>query len=185
MVLSNQLSVGMFISTKDGLYQVMTVSKVTGPKGDTFVKASLQAPDSDMVVERNFKVGQEIKEAQFESRVLEYLYSEDDFYLFLDLGNYENIRITKDIMKDKFLFLKAGVTLTAMVYENKVFSIELPHFLELMVSKTDFPGEEVSLAGGTKKALLETGIEITVPLFIEIGDVIKIDTRTCEYIQRV
>ena len=88
-------------------------------------------------------------------------------------------------MKGNFLFLKAGITVSAMVYDNIVFSVELPHFLELMVSKTDFPGDALSLSGGTKTALLETGIEVLVPPFVEIGDVIKIDTRTCEYIQRV
>ncbi|EPP36646.1 Elongation factor P [Chlamydia avium] len=185
MVLSNQLSVGMFISTKDGLYKVVSVSKVTGAKGESFIKAVLKSPDSDDTIERNFKVGQEIKEAQFESRNLEYLYIEGDHCLFLDLGNYEKVYVPKEIMKDNFLFLKAGITVSAMVYDGTVFSIELPHFLELMVSKTDFPGDSLLISGGTKKALLETGIEIAVPPFVEIGDVIKIDTRTCEYIQRV
>ncbi|WP_100933943.1 elongation factor P [Candidatus Chlamydia corallus] len=185
MVLSSQLSVGMFISTKDGLYKVTSVSKVAGPKGESFIKVALQGADSDVVVERNFKATQEVKEAQFETRTLEYLYLEDESYLFLDLGNYEKLYIPKEIMKDNFLFLKAGVTVSAMVYDNVVFSVELPHFLELMVSKTDFPGDSLSLSGGVKKALLETGIEVMVPPFVEIGDVIKIDTRTCEYIQRV
>ncbi|ANH78968.1 elongation factor P [Candidatus Chlamydia sanziniae] len=185
MVLSSQLSIGMFISTKDGLYKVISVSKVSGPKGESFIKALLQATDSDVVIERNFKASQEVKEAQFETHTLEYLYVEDDNYLFLDLGNYEKIYISKEIMKNSFLFLKAGVTVSAMIYDHMVFSVELPHFLELMVAKTDFPGDSLSLSGGAKKALLETGIEIVVPPFVEIGDVIKIDTRTCEYIQRV
>lgn len=185
MVLSNQLSVGMFISTKDGLFKVLAVAKVTGSKGETFVRASLKIADSDVVVERNFKLGQEIKEAQFETRSLEFLYPEEGRYLFLDLGNYEKIYISKEVMKDNFLFLKTGVIISATVHENAVLSIELPHFLELMVSRTDFPGDALSLSGGAKKALLETGIEVLVPPFVEIGDVIKIDTRTCEYIQRV
>ncbi|AEB41880.1 elongation factor P [Chlamydia pecorum] len=185
MVLSSQLSVGMFISTKDGLYKVLSVTKVPGPKGESFIKASLKASNSDVVIERNFKANQEVKEAHFESRILEYLYPEEDSYLFLDLGNYEKVYLSKEIMKGNFLFLKAGITVSAMVYDNIVFSVELPHFLELMVSKTDFPGDALSLSGGTKTALLETGIEVLVPPFVEIGDVIKIDTRTCEYIQRV
>ncbi|CRH48630.1 elongation factor P [Chlamydia trachomatis] len=88
-------------------------------------------------------------------------------------------------MKDNAMFLKAGVTVFALVHEGTVFSMELPHFLELMVAKTDFPGDSLSLSGGAKKALLETGVEVLVPPFVEIGDVIKVDTRTCEYIQRV
>ena len=185
MVLSSQLSVGMFISTKDGLYKVVSVSKVSGNKGDTFIKVALQAAGSDVVVERNFKAGQEVKEAQFEPRNLEYLYLEGDEYLFLDLGNYDKIYIPKEIMKENAKFLKAGVTVSALVHEGIVFSMELPHFLELLVSKTDFPGDSLSLSGGAKKALLETGVEVLVPPFVEIGDVIKVDTRTCEYIQRV
>ncbi|WP_213318299.1 elongation factor P [Chlamydiifrater volucris] len=185
MVLSNQLSAGMFVSLKDGLFKIVSVEKITGPKGDVFFKVSLRSPDSDVVMERNFKSGQEVKEAQFESRTLEYLYVEGSSYLFLDLGDYEKILISREIMKDKNLLLKAGTTVTALVHGDTVFSVELPNFLELMVSKTDFPGEDMPISGGAKKALLETGIEILVPPFIEIGDVIKIDTRTCEYIQRV
>lgn len=185
MVLSNQLSVGMFISIKEKIYKVVALSKVSGSKGETFIKASLQASGSDLVVERNFKVGQEIKETPSELRTLEYLYAEDDKYLFLDLGNYEKVYIPKEIMKDNFLFLKAGVTLLASMCDDIVLAIELPSFLELMVAKADSPNDALSLNGGTKKAQLETGIEVTVPSFIEIGDVIKIDTRTCEYIQRV
>lgn len=185
MVLSNQLSVGMFISIKDGIYKVVAVSKVSGSKGESFIKASLQATGSDLVIERNFKIGQEVKEAQFESRTLEYLYFEDDKYLFLDLGDYEKVYVSKEIMRNNFLFLKSGITVSAQMYDGVVFAIELPLFLELMVSKTDFPSDTMSLGGGTKKAQLETGIEVAVPPFVEMGDIIKIDTRTCEYIQRV
>lgn len=187
MVLSNDLKEGMFISVKDAIYRVGSVSFVTGAKGDEFVSVQLFSPDdSQTSVEKIFRVGQEVKEASFEERELEYLYSEGDEYLFLDLYNYEKIYIPKTIIRDSALFLKSGVVLFAKVYNNHVFSVELPHFLEIMVSKTDVPeGEMVSLTHGTKKALLETGVEVNVPPFIEIGDVIKIDTRTHEYIQRV
>ncbi|MEG0036559.1 MAG: elongation factor P [Victivallaceae bacterium] len=185
MVQSNQITVGMMILIKDKLYKVLSVSKVSGPKGDVFIKVEIKEHDTDIVTEKNFKLGQEVQDVNFENRTLEFLYREGDGYLFLDIGNYEKVFISGPVMKDKFLFLKAGISLTAVMYVENVFSIELPHFLELMVSKTDFPGEDVPMTGGNKRALLETGVEVFVPPFIEIGDVIKVDTRTSEYIQRV
>lgn len=185
MVQSNQLTVGMMILIKNKLYKVVSVAKVSGPKGDVFIRAEVKDHESETVIEKNFKSGQDVQEVSFENKTLEFLYPENESYLFLDIGNYEKVCISKPVMKDKFLFLKAGVSLTAVMYGGSVFSVELPPFLELMVSKTDFPGDDLPLTGGNKKALLETGVEVLVPPFVEIGDVIKVDTRTSEYIQRV
>ncbi|WP_194844371.1 elongation factor P [Candidatus Clavichlamydia salmonicola] len=185
MVNSSQLNPGMIVSIDDALYKVVSITKVSVAKGDPFLKAILKEISSEQVIEKNFKLGQDLKEVAFESHSIEFLYQENGDYLFLDVGNYEKVLVEASVIGDKVLFLKAGIRLTAMVYGNKVFSVELPYFLELMVSKMDLSGEEIALAGGTKRALLETGATIQVPPFIEVGDVIKIDTRICEYIQRV
>lgn len=185
MVASSQLSPGMVISLKDKLYKVITVDKVSQAKGDPFIHVKIKEFDSDLQLEKTFKLNQDVKEVSLSAKVLEYLYQEGENFLFLDIGTYEKILVPPNIVSNKILFLKPGIQLTATGYKDSIFSLDLPNFLELMIAKTDFSSSEVSLTGGTKKAVLETGAEIQVPPFIEIGDIIKIDTRTSEYIQRV
>ncbi len=109
---------------------------------------------------------------------LEYLYLEGKNYCFLDVGNLDQVSVAPDIVGEKANFLKEGVELEATFYGDRVFSVELPQFLELMVAKSEGGGQ-------AKQAVLETGAGVEVPPFIEAGDVIKVDTRTNEYIQRV
>ena len=186
MVASQQLAPGMTLSVDNKLYRVESIIKVTAPKGQPFIKTKLRDLSSDKVVEKNFKVGQEVKDAALEERRLEFLYLEGKNYLFLDIGNLEQVLVPPDVIAEKVNFLKEGIELQATFYGETIFSVELPQFLELMVSKTDAATDKnSSLANVTKEAILETGAAIRVPPFIEAGDVIKVDTRTQEYVQRV
>jgi elongation factor P len=186
MVASQQLTPGMTLSIDNKLFRVESVIKVTAPKGQPFIKSKLRELSSDKVLEKNFKVGQEVKDVSLEERHLEFLYLEGKNYLFLDIGNLEQVLVPPDVISDKVDFLKEGIELQATFYGDTIFSVELPQFLELMVSKTEALAEtNSSIANATKKAILETGATIEVPPFIEAGDVIKVDTRTKEYIQRV
>lgn len=185
MVLSNQLTPGMTLSIAGKLYKVESMVKVTVAKGQPFIKTKLRNIANDKVIEKNFKPGQEIKDVSLEERKLEYLYLEGSSYLFLDVTNLEQVLVPPDVIDDRIHFLKEGTELHATFYGDTIFSVELPQFLELMVTKTDSSEGGGSMAGATKKAVLETGAEIDVPRFIESGDVIKVDTRTREYIQRV
>ena len=106
-------------------------------------------------------------------------------YLFLDIGNLEQVLVSPDVIGDKVHYLKEGTELKAMFYGATIFSVELPQFLELMVVKTEDSNDAVHVANATKIAILETGARIEVPLFVESGDIIKADTQTNEYIQRV
>jgi elongation factor P len=186
MVASQQLTPGMTLSVENKLYRVESVIKVTAPKGQPFIKSKLRDLSTDKIVEKNFKIGQEVKDVSLEERRLEFLYLEGKSYLFLDIGNLEQVLVPPDVIGDKVNFLKEGIELLATFYGETIFSVELPQFLELMVSKTENPLEKNnSLSNATKQAILETGASIPVPPFIEAGDVIKVDTRTLEYIQRV
>lgn len=186
MVASQQLTPGMTVSVDNKLYRIDSVIKVTAPKGQPFIKIKMRDLGSEKVLEKNFKVGQEVKDVALEERRLEYLYLEGKNYLFLDIGILEQVLVPPDVISDKVNFLKEGVELQATFYGDTIFSVELPQFLELMVSKTDGPSEKnAALSNATKEAILETGAAIAVPPFIEAGDVIKVDTRTKEYIQRV
>lgn len=185
MVLSNQITPGMTLLIAGKLYRVESSVKVTVPKGQPFIKTKLRSLDSDKLAEKNFKVGQEVKDVSLAERKLAFLYLEGDDYLFLDTGNLEKVFIPSKVIGDKIDFLKEGIEIRATLFGDQIFTIELPQFLELMISKTDPAPQKASMAAATKKAVLETGAEIEVPRFIESGDVIKVDTRTREYIQRV
>ncbi len=176
----------MTISLDDGkIYRVESAVKVTVAKGNPFIKTKLKNLMTDETVERNFKIGQPITEVALTERKLEYLYLEGKDYLFLDVGNLEQVLVPATVITDKVNYLKEGIDVKAMCYGPSIFAIELPQFLELMVVKTEAAEGPSHLANATKIAVLETGAKIDVPLFVETGDIVKVDTHTNEYIQRV
>lgn len=185
MAISNQITPGMTISVNNKLYRVESSVKVTIQKGAPFIKTKLRDLTTNEVVEKNFKLNQTIKEVSLAERRLEYLYIEGNDYLFLDIGNLEQVLVPAHIVGHNVNYLKEGVELKASFYGDTIFSVELPQFLELMVGKVE--GEEggKKIANGTKMAILETGAKVEIPPFIEVGDIIKVDTKTNEYIQRV
>ena len=185
MTTSNQLAPGMTLSIDGKIYRVESCVKVTVAKGVPFIKAKLKNLLSDEVIERNFKLNQPIQDVSLGERKLEYLYLEGKDYLFLDVGNLEQVLVPSSIIGDKVNFLKEGIELKAMFYGHSIFSVELPQFLELMVVKTEDSEAAAHVANATKLAILETGAKVEVPMFIESGDIIKVDTHTNEYIQRV
>jgi elongation factor P len=175
----------MTLSLNGKLYRVESCIKVTVPKGTPFIKTKLRDLTSQDLVEKNFKLNQPIKDVSLIERKLEYLYLEGKDYLFLDIGNLEQVLIPASIMGSTVTYLKEGVDLKASFYGDTVFAVEVPQFLELLVVKTEQLSEAKKEASGTKVAILETGAKIEVPPFIEAGDIIKVDTKTGEYIQRV
>lgn len=184
MATSNQLTPGMTLSINNKLYRVESSVKVTVPKGTPFIKTKLKDLGTNETIEKNFKLNQPIKDVSLIERRLEFLYPEGEGYLFLDVVNLEQVLVPLTIVGNKVTFLKEGVELKAFFYGDTIFAVELPQFLELMVAKTQ-TDEGSSSISGTKLAVLETGAKIEVPPFIETGDIIKVDTKTDEYIQRV
>lgn len=180
---SNQLSAGMMISLEEGIYRVESAVKVTVAKAAPFIKTKLKNLMTEEVVEKNFKEGQPIQEVSLSERDLEYLYVEGKDYLFLDVGNLDTVLVPRSVIGEKVHYLKEGIELKALFYGDSIFSVELPQFLELMVAKAD--EGEVSPSAASKQVILETGAKIEVPLFVETGDIIKVDTMTNEFIQRV
>lgn len=184
MATSNQLTPGMTLSINNKLYRVESSVKVNVPKGTPFIKVKLKDLNSQEVVEKNFKLNQPVKDVSLVERRLEFLYAEGSGFLFLDVVNLDQFIVPGSIVSEKVNYLKEGVELKASFYGDTIFSVELPQFLELMVTKT-LTSEERGIAEGAKVAILETGAKIEVPPFIEMGDIIKVDTKTDEYIQRV
>jgi len=185
MVLSNNLNPGVTLSINGDLYRVETCIKVTVPKGTPFIKAKMRNLTTNEWVEKSFKLNQNLKDVTLAERKLEFLYLEGKDYLFLDIGNLEQILVAASIVDEKVNYLKEGVDVKASFYGNTIFAIDLPQFLELMVGKIEGENQRQSQPNATKTAILETGAHIEVPPFIEVGDIIKVDTKTDEYIQRV
>ncbi len=184
MTTSNQISPGMTLSVDGKIYRVESCVKVTVAKGVPFIKTKLKNLMNEEVVEKNFKLNQGIQEVSLVEKKLEFLYLEGKDYLFLDVGNLQQVLVPSDVIGDKVSFLKEGVEIKSMFYGDSIFSVELPQFLELMVVKTEALAPSHA-SSSNKVAILETGARIEVPTFIESGDIIKVDSHTSEYIQRV
>lgn len=182
---SNQITPGIMISIGGKIFRVESAVKVTVAKGTPFIKTSLKNLMTDEVVEKNFKEGQPVQEVTLDEQNLEFLYIEGKEYLFINTETLDTLRIPKNIIGDKVNFVKEGIEVKAMFYGDLIFSVELPQFLELQVVKTETTEKSAHIANATKFAFLETGARIEVPLFIETGDILKVDTVANEYIQRV
>ncbi len=185
MVLSDQIAVGMTLKIGKKLYRVESCVKVTVPKGTPFVKTKLCELSSHDMIEKNFKPNQSVSDVAMKERRLEYLYLEGKDYLFMDIDSLDQILVPSQVVGSRVNYLKEGTEVLASFFGDNVFSIELPQFLELMISGSDDSSEKSVNAGSTKTAILETGAKVEVPPFIEVGDIIKVDTKTDEYIQRV
>jgi len=178
MVQASQLISGMTIKVSKEPYRVESAVKVGGPRASPFMKCKLKHLLTHSVVEKNFRLNQEIDEVALEERRLEYLYPEGKGHIFLDLGTLELMTVEGSIVGRKSHYLKEGIEVKGSGFGPTVFSLELPQFLEIMVAS-------VSEKGGARLAKLETGADVEVPPFIDVGDVVKIDTKTGDYIQRV
>lgn len=185
MIKSTQISPGITISLEGEIYRVESAVKVDMARGVPFMKTKLKNLMSDDVIEKNFKLDQEVEDVKLSERVLEYLYLDGKKHVFLDIYSLDQVDVKQTIIEDKVNFLKEGTEVKAMFYGDTIFSIDLPQFLELMIVKTEDIDPSVSLSGTNKIAILETGAKIEVPMFIETGDVIKVDTSTNEFVQRV
>jgi elongation factor P len=183
---SSQLNPGMVISIKNELYRVESAVKVTVTKDNPFIKVRLKSiANEDECIEKNFKLNQTVDDVVLSERQIEFLYPEGKRYLFLDCENLDQVFVDVSIIADKVDYLKEGIQVNATFYGESIFEVELPQFLELMIIKTEEIDEGPVVSNATKVGTLETGARIEVPLFIEEGDIVKVDTNLQEYIQRI
>ena len=164
--------------------QVVEFQHVKPGKGAAFVRAKVKNVITGTVIERTFNPTEKFPTAYVERRTMQYVYADGALYYFMDMETYEQIPIDESKLCDNFKFVKEEMEVKVLSYKGNVFGIEPPNFVELEVTQTD-PGFKGNTAtNATKPATLETGAEIKVPLFIEEGDRIRIDTRTGEYMER-
>jgi elongation factor P len=181
----NEIKSGLTVIVDGDIYQVIEFQHVKPGKGAAFVRTKLRNLKNSNVQERTFRGDEKIEEAFVEERKLQYLYVSGNLYHFMDQDNYEEITISKDTLGDKTKFLKDNLDVTAYTYKNEILNISLPNFIEFEIIHTE-PGIKGDTAkSGTKPAKIDTGANVQVPLFINPGDKIKVDTRTGGYVERV
>ena len=185
MVDAGSFKNGITIQYENGIWQVIEFQHVKPGKGSPFVRAKLKNIISGGVIENSFRPTEKFDLAHIDRSEYQYLYADGDLYNFMDTETYDQIALSKENVGDSLKFVKENEICKVCSYNGNVFSVEPPLFVELEITDTEpgFKGDTAT--GASKPATVETGAVVSIPLFVEIGDRIKIDTRTGEYLSRV
>ena len=184
MVSAGDFKNGITIEYEGGVWQIIEFQHVKPGKGAAFVRTKLKNIISGGVVETSFRPTDRFENAIIDRKDMQYLYNDGDFYYFMDNETFEQVALTKDQIGDTLKFVKENEVCKLCSYKGSVFSVEPPLFVELEITDTE-PGFKGNTAtGATKPAIVETGAQIAVPLFVNQGDRVRIDTRTGEYMSR-
>lgn len=185
MISTNDFHTGLTIELEEELYVVVEFQHVKPGKGSAFVRSKLKNLRSGSITEKTFRAGEKVAKAHLDRKTMEYLYSSEGDYYLMDTETYEQIALPREQMGDAVKYLKENEKLSVVMHDDKVIGVEMPVTVELKVAETE-PGVKGDTAsGGSKPATLETGLVVQVPFFINVGDVLKIDTRTGVYMERV
>jgi elongation factor P len=183
-VSTNDLRNGMALHLPEGLVTVVEFQHVKPGKGGAFVRTKLKKYRTGAVIERTFRADEKVPLAVIDKREMQYLYRDGNDYVFMDGENYEQTHVQATELGGAVSFLKEGDTVVLPTYQDQVVGVDLPAAVELKVTETEpgIQGDRVS--GARKTATLETGLVVQVPLFVEVGDTLKVDTRSGEYLTR-
>ena len=184
MITAGDFKKGITVEWDGGVWTIVDFQHVKPGKGAAFVRTKIKNVMTGAVVERSFNPTDKMPKAILETKEMQYLYNDGDLYYFMDQETFDMLPLNKDVLDDSFRFIKENTMCKLLSYKGNVFGVETPNFVELEVTKAD-PGVKGDTATNvTKPATVETGAEIKVPLFINEGDRIQIDTRTGEYLGR-
>ena len=176
---------GVTVEIDGNIYQILEFQHVKPGKGAAFVRTKLKNIISGGVVEKTFRPTEKFPKAHIDRKDMQYLYRDGDLFNFMDVETYDQIALNEDVVGDSLKFVKENEVVKICSHNGNVFSVEPPLFVELAITETE-PGFKGDTAqGATKPATVETGAIVMVPLFVEQGDVLKIDTRSGEYLSRV
>lgn len=184
MIDSGALRKGMTIELEGNLYQVIDYQHIKIGRGSATVRLKLRNIRAGHTTERSFPASERFTRARLDHRTMQYLYNDGDLYYFMDVENYEQLPLSSSQLDNAISYLKEGLELAVLSYQDEIVSVELPITVALLVTETGpvFKGDTAT--AGTKPATLETGITIQVPMFINTGDIIKVDTRSDSYLER-
>ena len=183
-VSTNDLKNGMSLDLPEGLFSVVEFQHVKPGKGGAFVRTKLKNVRSGAVIERTYRADEKLEQAIIDKRDMQFLYRDGADYVFMDTTSYDQMQVPPDALGEAPNYLKEGDAANVQMYNNEIVGVELPAAVELTVTETEpgMQGDRVS--GARKPATLQTGHVVQVPLFVNIGDVIKVDTRSGEYLTR-
>jgi len=185
MISAGDFKNGVTVEIDGNIYQILEFQHVKPGKGAAFVRTKLNNIISGGVVEKTFRPTEKFPKAHIDRKDMQYLYRDGDLFNFMDVETYDQIALNEDVVGDSLKFVKENEVVKICSHNGNVFSVEPPLFVELAITETE-PGFKGDTAqGATKPATVETGAIVMVPLFVEQGDVLKIDTRSGEYLSRV
>ena len=184
MISVNDLKTGLTLQLDNGLWSVVEFLHVKPGKGAAFVRSKLKNVETGQVIEKTFRAGEKVGRAMLDRREMQYLYKEGAEYVMMDNESYEQLQITEAQIGDGIKYLKENMVVQVLLHDGKIIGIDIPAHVELEVVDTP-PSEKGNTSqGGTKPATLETGAVVNVPFFISKGDVIRVDTRSNDYLDR-
>lgn len=185
MISAGDFKNGVTVEIDGNIYQILEFQHVKPGKGAAFVRTKLKNIISGGVVEKTFRPTEKFPKAHIDRKDMQYLYRDGDLFNFMDVETYDQIALNEDVVGDSLKFVKENEVVKICSHNGNVFSVEPPLFVELAITETE-PGFKGDTAqGATKPATVETGAIVMVPLFVEQGDVLKIDTRSGQYLSRV
>lgn len=184
MVTASDFRKGLTIEIEGQVWMIVEFQHVKPGKGAAFVRTKMKNVMSGSVLEKTFNPMEKFENALVEKKDMQYLYNDGELFYFMDNDNFEQLPLNKSKVEDAMNFVKENMTVTIKFFKGEAFSVEPPNFVELQITETE-PGFKGDTANsGTKPAVLETGYKINVPLFINQGDMIRVDTRTGDYMER-
>ncbi len=184
MISTNQFKVGMTIRYEGETYRIAEYQHVKPGKGGAFVRTKLRNVVTGALVDRTFRPEQKFEQLRTESRPMTYIYDDSDQMVFMDSESYEQLAMPKSTLADRFDLMTVNMQVDVVHIDGDPFDVELPTFVDLKITETAAGVRGDTVSGGSKEAVLETGAIVQVPLFIEPGDVVRVDTRTREYVTR-
>ncbi len=185
MVSSNDLKKSIVLKIEGELYSVLWYQHHKPGKGGAIVRTKLRNVIRDTVIEKTFRAGEMLEDVFVESTEAQLLYKEDEHYIFMDNESYEQYSVSESLVSDSAKYLKNEMVCTLSIYEGEVIGVEPPMFVDLIIKETDPGLRGDTVSGGSKPATLETGAVVQVPLFVTIGEKVRVDTRDDRYIERV
>lgn len=184
MISVNDFKTGLTIEVDNNIWQVIEFQHVKPGKGAAFVRSKLRNLRSGTIQEKTFRAGERVSRAHIETKTMQYLYASGDAHAFMDMNTYEQIEMQASQIEHELNFIKENMEVSIITYEGEILGIDLPNNVELEVTETEPGIKGDTVSGGSKPATLETGLTIQVPLFINQGDVLVVNTAEGKYISR-
>ena len=184
MVSTNDIRAGQVIILEDKLMLILEHQHIKPGKGKAFVRTKLRNIETNSIIDKTFRADEEVESAYIDNESYSYLFSNADRYTFMNLNDYTQIELDINFIKNSIKYLTENLEVTIKMYKDKPIAVELPSTVELLISEAEPGAKGDTVSSATKVVLCETGLEVNVPLFINVGDKIKIDTKDGGYITR-